>query len=109
MHPDQVGPYRIERKIGAGGMGTVYLGHHVESGKAAAVKVLPASLAREEGFVARFTREIDAMRRLANPHVVELYESGVDSETYFYAMEYVEGETLTTRVLREKRLPWREV
>lgn len=108
MHPTQVGPYAIERKIGAGGMGTVYLGRHRETGRLAAVKVLPPSLAREDGFVARFTREIDAMKRLANPHVVELFESGVDHETYYYSMEYVEGETLTSRLIRDKRMPWRE-
>ena len=49
MHPVRVGPYLIERKIGAGGMGTVYVGTHEQTGQRAAVKVLPASLARESG------------------------------------------------------------
>jgi serine/threonine-protein kinase len=89
-------------------MGTVYLGKHTDTGHEAAVKVLPASMARETGFVARFTREVDAMRRLKSPHIVELYESGVDDGTYFYAMEYVDGETLTERLRREKRIAWRE-
>lgn len=109
MDPSQIGPYIVERKLGAGGMGTVYLAHHQESGQEAAVKVLPASLAREEGFVARFSREIDAMTRLKNPHVVELYNSGVDGETYFYAMEFVDGETLTARLKRVRRLDWKDV
>ncbi|MEX1096523.1 MAG: serine/threonine-protein kinase [Planctomycetales bacterium] len=108
MNPQRVGPYEIEGKLGSGGMGTVYLGRHAESGARAAVKVLPASLAREEGFVARFGREIDALTRLSNPHIVALYDHGVDGETYYYAMEYVEGETLTARLLRERRIPWRE-
>jgi len=90
-------------------MGTVYLGRHFETEHEVAVKVLPASMARETGFVARFTREIDAMRRLKSPHIVELYDSGVDDGTYYYAMEYVDGETLTERLRREKRIPWREV
>ncbi|MEZ6057720.1 MAG: protein kinase [Planctomycetaceae bacterium] len=108
--PAQVGPYRIERQVGAGGMGTVYYGVHVETGKPAAIKVLPASLAREPGFVARFNREIEALRKVQSPHIVELYESGVDEhETYFYAMEFVQGETLTDRLAREKRIPWRDV
>ncbi|MFO1092689.1 MAG: protein kinase [Planctomycetaceae bacterium] len=107
--PERIGPYRIERRLGAGGMGTVYLGRHVDTGHEAAVKVLPASMARETGFVARFTREIDAMRQLKSPHIVELYENGVDDGTYFYAMEYVDGETLTQRLRREKRIPWRDV
>lgn len=109
MDQQRIGPYEIERELGAGGMGTVYLARHVESGRRAALKVLAASLSREPGFVARFTREIEALRTVASPHIVELYESGVDGETYYYAMEYVEGETLTARLEREKRLPWREV
>jgi serine/threonine-protein kinase len=107
--PERIGPYKIERRLGAGGMGTVYLGRHSDTGLEAAVKVLPASMARETGFVARFTREVDAMRRLKSPHIVELYDSGVDDGTYFYAMEYVDGDTLTERLRREKRIPWREV
>jgi serine/threonine-protein kinase len=108
MHPDRVGPYLIERKIGAGGMGTVYYGRHEQTGEEAAIKVLPASLAREEGFIARFGREIDAMKKMANPHIVRLAESGVDGETYFYSMEYIDGETLTARLRRDRRIDWRE-
>jgi len=89
-------------------MGTVYLGTHVETGQQAAIKILPPSMAREEGFVARFVREIDAMKHLQSPHIVELYESGEDLGTYYYAMEYVAGENLTDRLKREKRIPWQE-
>ena len=97
MHPHRIGPYLIDKKIGAGGMGTVYLGTHADSGQIVAVKVLPASLAREGGFVARFSREIKAMQTVQSPNIVEFFDSGeADDETYFYAMEYVEGETLTT-------------
>ncbi|SFI15255.1 serine/threonine protein kinase [Planctomicrobium piriforme] len=106
--PEQIGDYRIEKELGAGGMGTVYLGTHVGTGRAAAVKVLPASMAREEGFVARFGREVAAMQQLQSPHIVELYESGEDHGTYFYAMEYVAGETLTDKLKREKRISWRD-
>ena len=108
MYPTRVGPYRIERKIGAGGMGTVYLGRHIDTDEEAAIKVLPASLAREDGFIARFAREIDALKKLQNANIVGLYESGVDDETYYYSMEYVEGETLTGYLRREKRIPWRK-
>ncbi len=64
---------------------------------------------REEGFVARFEREIESLRKLVNPHIVSLLDSGADEHTSYYAMEYVEGETLTDRLRREKRLPWRDV
>lgn len=109
MDITQVGLWEIGEKLGAGGMGTVYLGTHKETGKKAAVKVLPASLAREEGFVERFKREIVSMEQLKSPHIVEFYESGNDGDTYYYAMEYVEGETLTSRLKRDKRMPWPEV
>lgn len=107
--PARIGPYIVERKLGAGGMGTVYLARHEETGRIVAIKLLSPSLAREEGLVARFIREIDALKKLKNPHVVELYDYGVDGEMYYYAMEYVPGETLTSRLRREKRIPWREV
>lgn len=106
MHPDHIGPYIIDRKIGAGGMGTVYHAQHQETGDEVAVKVLPASLAREEGFIARFVREINALKKLDNPHVVRLIDQGVEDETYYYVMEYIDGETLTSRLRREKRIGW---
>ncbi|REJ91270.1 MAG: serine/threonine protein kinase [Planctomycetota bacterium] len=106
--PEKIGPYRIERELGAGGMGTVYYGRHETTGLEAAIKVLPASLAREEGFVYRFKREIDALRKVKSPHIVEFYESGVDDDISYYAMEYVDGETLTARLTRERRIPWRD-
>jgi serine/threonine protein kinase len=107
--PARIGPYLIERKLGAGGMGTVYLARHEQTGRIVALKLLSPSLAREEGLVARFMREIVALQKLKNPHVVELFDHGVDGEMYYYAMEYVPGETLTARLRREKRIPWREV
>lgn len=89
-------------------MGTVYLGVHEQTSQIAAVKVLPAAMAREPGFVARFDREIAAMKKLSSESIVELYESGEADETFYYAMEYVEGETLTDRLDREVRIPWHE-
>lgn len=108
MIPTQVGPYLIVEKIGAGGMGSVYLGHLPDSAEQVAIKVLPASLAHEEGFVERFGREIDSMKRLSNPHIVKLIDSGVDNGTYYYSMEYVPGETLTHLLRREKKVPWQQ-
>lgn len=112
--PKRIGPYEIQRLLGAGGMGSVYLGKRDEDGSLAAVKVLPASLAREDGFIERFNREIAALERLENPHVVSLLGHGVDrlddgAEVHYYAMEFVAGETLTERLRREKRLPWERV
>ncbi|HVW01229.1 MAG TPA: serine/threonine-protein kinase [Planctomycetaceae bacterium] len=108
MTPQHVGPYEILEKLGSGGMATVFLGRHRETGLEAAVKVLPPSLARQEGFVERFAREVESMQRLSNPHIVKFYEAGEDHDTYFYAMEYVKGETLTNLIRREKKLSWQQ-
>lgn len=109
MHPDRIGPYLIEKRVGAGGMGNVYLARHQDTSAVVAVKELPASLAREGGFIYRFNREIEAMQKLNCRNIVRLFDSGSDGETYYYAMEYVDGETLTSRLRREKRIPWRDV
>ncbi|MEM9701218.1 MAG: serine/threonine-protein kinase [Planctomycetota bacterium] len=122
--PPRIGPYSLERKLGSGGMGTVYLGVHDETGEKAAVKILPAALARETGFRERFAREIETVRRLTNPHIAGHLASGAvdkngeplspdvepgDDATAFLALQYVEGETLLMRLRRERRLPWRAV
>ena len=109
MLPTEIGPYRIDRQIGRGGMGTVYCGRHNKTGAPAAVKVLPASLAREEGFVLRFSREIEAMKLVDSPNIVDFFESGRgEDETYYYAMEFVDGETLTSLLRREHSLSWQK-
>lgn len=110
MHPDKVGPYLIDRKIGAGGMGNVYHGVHESTGQEAAIKVLPAAMAREEGFVQRFSREIDALRQLSNRHIVQLFQDGETTDgTFYYAMEFVDGHTLTAEITNRRKLPWKDV
>jgi len=109
--PAQVGPWQIVRKLGAGGMGTVYLGRHGETGQEAAVKVLSAALAREAGTVERFMREIETVSTLRSRNIVSFYGSGRDEqiEQFYFAMEFVAGETLADRIRREGRLPWDQV
>ena len=98
------------KKIGAGGMGNVYRGTHTKTGHVVAVKVLPASLAREPGFIERFTREIEALRKLKSRHIVELFDDGSTPDgSWYFAMEFVDGETLTSLISRRKRIPWEEV
>ncbi len=108
--PDHMGPYSIERRLGSGGMGTVYLGRHQDSGRLAAVKVLNAAYAQQDGAIERFLREAEALRQLGGPHIVEVYDSGTDTATnqLYFAMEYVDGETLADRIRAEKRLPWEQ-
>lgn len=105
--PERIGNYQILERIGSGGMGHVYLGKEATTGQEAAVKVLTAGLARESGFVDRFNREIEAMQKLTHPSIVRLFDHGVDGENYYFAMEYIAGETLLAFVRRVRRVPWR--
>ncbi|QDT40484.1 Serine/threonine-protein kinase PrkC [Gimesia alba] len=107
--PDRLGEYLIGKKIGAGGMGSVYLATNVHTDQVVAIKILPSSLAREAGFVERFHREIEALKKMHNPYVIEFYDSGVENDIYYYVMEYVDGETLTKRLRRDKRIDWKTV
>jgi serine/threonine-protein kinase len=96
--------YRIERELGAGGMATVYLAEDLKHKRKVAVKVLRPELAAAVGHD-RFLREITTTANLRHPHILPLYDSGDADGFLFYVMPYVEGESLQTRLAREKQLP----
>ena len=88
--------YQIERKLGEGGMGEVYLARHVMMGRQSAVKVVSAGLSRDPDAIGRFNREATNASRISHPNVCAVYDFGVTAEGSFYlAMEYLEGQTLT--------------
>ncbi len=105
---DHLGPYQIVGKLGRGGMGTVYEGVHRESGEPAAVKLLAAALAQEEGFRVRFESEIETLRKLNHPNIVRLFGFGEQDGHLFYAMELVDGNSLEEELQRGRRFDWRE-
>jgi serine/threonine-protein kinase len=109
MQPEKLGPYRLHRRLGRGGMGTVYAAEALDTGLEAAVKVLSAPLAREEGFRERFRAEIDALHKLKHPNIVRLYGFGEEDGTLFYAMELVDGTSLEEQLSNKRRFTWREV
>ncbi len=109
MEIEQLGPYRIGRELGRGGMGTVYEGVHLETGESAAVKLLAATLAREESFRDRFEAEIETLRKLNHPNIVRLFGFGEQDELLYYSMELVEGSSLVHELGRGRRFDWREV
>src|SRR5215470_11939675 len=109
MIGSRLGKWVILKELGHGGMGRVYLSREDGSGRQAALKVLAAELAKEEGFRARFEREIDALSRLDHPGIVRFYEAGLENVTYYYAMEYVEGRSLDEILLAEGPFAWQEV
>ena len=108
MIGERLGKWVIFKELGRGGMGRVYLAQEELTGTQAALKVLAAELALEAGFLQRFQREIESLSRLDHPNVVHFIEAGLENGHHFYAMEYVEGESLDA-VLERGRLPWREV
>ena len=86
--------YRVEARIGAGGMAEVFRGFDPVLGRTVAIKVLLPQFARDAGFVARFRREAQAAARLNIPSIVGVYDTGADGDTQYIVMEFVEGRTL---------------
>ena len=109
MQIEQLGPYKISRKLGRGGMGTVYEGVNLETGEPAAVKLLSAALAHEPDFRHRFQAEIETLRKLNHPNIVRLFGFGEQEEHLFYAMELVPGSSLEEELGRGRSFAWREV
>lgn len=105
---EQLGPYRLTRRIGRGGMGTVFEGLNVETNQPAAIKVLNPHLAVEEGFRERFEIEIETLKKLKHPNIVRLYGFGEEHGVIFYAMELVHGTNLEDELQAGRRFNWRE-
>jgi Tol biopolymer transport system component len=104
----EVGPYRVERLLGAGGMGEVYLALDTRLGRRVALKILPARFTADAERVARFEREARAVSSLNHPNIVTVYDVGSGAEgLHFIATEYVEGRTL--RELAAAPPPLKEV
>ncbi|MDJ0842283.1 MAG: serine/threonine-protein kinase [Acidobacteriota bacterium] len=92
---DTVGPYRIEKEIGRGGMGTVFLAHHPMRGRVA-LKCLSTGMINHQLLV-RFKTEQRILANLNHPNIASLFDSGLtENQCPFYAMEYVEGEPIDT-------------
>jgi len=98
------GTYRIERELGAGGMATVYLAEDLKHHRRVAVKVLHAELSAVIG-TERFLKEIELTASLQHPHILPLFDSGSADGLLYYVMPFVEGETLRSRLRRERQLP----
>ncbi|MBW2426709.1 MAG: serine/threonine protein kinase [Deltaproteobacteria bacterium] len=101
----QLGRYRIESRIGKGGMGTVYLARHALLRRPTAIKVLNTERAGKEG-IARFEREVQTTSALRHPNTVEIFDYGYTPDgTFYYAMEYLEGSTLSEIVDHDGPMP----
>jgi serine/threonine-protein kinase len=102
------GRYRLESRLGFGGMSTVHLAVDQRLQRQVAVKLLAEHLAEEPTFVSRFQREAQAAARLVHPNIVQVFDSGQDERTgqYFIVMEYIEGSSCA-QILRD--YGWLEV
>jgi serine/threonine-protein kinase len=96
--------YQIERAIGSGGMATVYLAQDLKHDRKVAVKVLDPDLAQSLG-AERFLKEIKTAANLTHPHILPVFDSGEAAGFLFYVMPYVKGESLRTRLTKERQLP----
>jgi tetratricopeptide (TPR) repeat protein len=100
--PTTLGRYRIERRLGEGGMGVVYAARDPELGRTVAIKRVREKLAVGSGLRDRLRREAQALARLSHPNVVSAYDVGVDDGQLFIVMQYVDGVVLDTW-LKERR------
>jgi formylglycine-generating enzyme required for sulfatase activity/predicted Ser/Thr protein kinase len=96
---------RLERRLGKGGMGEVYLARQLSVERQVAVKILPPGFAENPDAVRRFLKEGKLAARLDHFNIVTVFEAGEDSGNYYLAMAYIEGESLDQRLKRDKVLP----
>jgi len=100
------GNYHIEKKLGEGGMGAVYLGKHVKMGRKSAIKVMTQSMAHDPDAIARFNREATNAARINHPNVCAIYDFGETTDGLIYlAMEFIEGQSLSDLLEQEGALP----
>jgi serine/threonine protein kinase/Tfp pilus assembly protein PilF len=102
---ETISHYRISRKLGAGGMGEVYLAEDMRLGRQVALKFLPASYQYDPDRRARFMKEARAASALRSPYIAAIYDIGEQDGTMFLVMEYVEGELLAARIERSAIAP----
>jgi serine/threonine-protein kinase len=101
-----VGSYRVDREIGHGGMGVVYVAEHPLIGRKAAVKVLKPDFSRNQEVVNRFFNEARAAAKIKHPGLVDVFDFGYSADGSAYiVMEFLEGESLGSRLEREQKLP----
>lgn len=96
--------FRLERELGGGGMSQVFLAEELELHRRVVIKVLPPDLAGSVN-LERFRREIQVAAALQHPHIVPILRAGIAGELLYYTMPYIDGESLRSRLARERRLP----
>ena len=104
-----LGPYLIDRRLGHGGMGTVYAGVHEQTGQWAAIKVLSENLSADPRFRERFQGEVETLKLLNHPNIVTLIGYGEEDGQMFFVMELVDGLSLEGMLQAGRRFQWDQV
>lgn len=100
----KVGQYELRERLGRGGMAEVYKAYHTGMDRFVAIKIMLGHLAGDEQFVERFKREAQIVGRLRHPHIVQVFDFGVENEMYYMVMEYIRGRNLKSHIIKEKRM-----
>src|SRR6266540_3856392 len=103
--PERFGPYKVEARIGAGGMGVVYRALDEALQRHVALKTLLPALAADPEFVARFKREAQSAAALNHPNVTQIYTIGQEGSVPFFAMELIRGRSLEAIVKEKGAIP----
>ncbi|QDU93248.1 serine/threonine-protein kinase [Lignipirellula cremea] len=106
--PERLGGYRLQKELGHGGMGAVYLARQTSLDRDVALKLIQPRLARDPVYLSRFTREAYAAAQLNHHNVVQVYDLGSAGGVHFFSMEYVEGRSLSELLGEKGRLSPRE-
>ncbi|MBF0245627.1 MAG: serine/threonine protein kinase [Planctomycetes bacterium] len=96
--------YRIIRKIGGGGLGTVYQAYQITMLRNVAIKVLHPKWANDEEFRSRFILEARVMGRLSHQNLIQVHDVGLEGQNYFFTMEYIEGPTVQDLIKKQGRV-----
>jgi serine/threonine-protein kinase len=105
----ELGPFKIEKELGSGAMGTVYRGIYTETGLRVAIKLMAPGLAANESASKRFEKEAQILKQMKHPNIVRMFGVGKFQGTRYYAMEYVEGQSLDRVLARRGKLSWEDV
>jgi len=106
----EFGPFLIEKELGSGAMGAVYLARYIKNNHRVAIKIMSSAINSNasSSLVARFEREAEILKHLNNPNIVRLFGIGKFKGMRYYAMEVIDGETLEAILLRKGAFSWDE-